>query len=205
MNMCGRYKILSNDDYDEIRKIVDEVSKRYDSSGVVNGEAFPTNTVPVIYSHNGRSILSTAKWGFPNFNNKGVIINARAETVSEKPMFKNAFFTKRCLVPANGYFEWQSPGDNKKIKYLIGVKENPLFFMAGLYNLFKDKAGNPYPAITIITTEAAPDIAFIHDRMPVIIDKDKGSQWIELGQTNLEMLRNQLKPYSDKLYFEQVG
>ena len=193
--MCGRYLIITDDEYEEIKKIINEVSDKYNKYDVVNGEAFPTNNVPVVYSHNGRNILSTAKWGFPNFKNNGVIINARAESIAEKPMFRSAFATKRCIVPANGYFEWLTEG-KKKTKYLISIKEKHLFYMAGLYNIFKDKAGNPYAAVTIVTTEANEDISFIHNRMPVILLDEAIYTWLDTRNTNLAVLHNHMAPFS---------
>jgi len=192
--MCGRYLVVTDDDYEEIENIVNEISDKYREAGVVNGEAFPTNNVPVIYSHNGRNILSAAKWGFPGFKNNGVIINARAETVHEKPMFRSAFVSKRCILPANGYYEWLAEG-GRKTRYFIRVKDKRLFFMAGLYNMFADKNGIVYPAVTIITTSANPDIAFIHDRMPAILADDAVKTWLDKSNTDPGMLRSLLMPY----------
>lgn len=194
--MCGRYLVITDDEYDEeIKKIINEVSEKYKRSDIVSGEVFPTNTIPVIYSYNGKNILSAAKWGFPNFNNSGVIINARAETVAEKPMFRNSFATKRCIVPANGYFEWLTE-DKKKSKYLIGVKEKHLFFMAGLYNIFSDKNGNSYAAITIVTTEANSDISFIHNRMPVILHNGTIETWLNTNNTDISILQGLMNPFA---------
>lgn len=194
--MCGRYLIITDDAYEEeIKNIINEVSEKYNRSDIVNGEVFPTNSVPVIYSHNGRNILSTAKWGFPNFNNNGVIINARSESVAEKPMFKNAFATKRCIVPANGYFEWLTE-DKKKNKYRISVKEKHLFFMAGLYNIFNDKNGNAYAAISIVTTEANSDISFIHHRMPAILQNEAIETWLDTNNVDISNLQRLLKPFT---------
>ena len=193
--MCGRYLVLTDDDYEEIQNTINEVSVKYGESKLANGEVFPTSNVPVIYSHNGRNILSSAKWGFPNFKNNGVIINARSETIAEKPMFRKAFATKRCLIPANAYFEWLTQ-DNIKIKYQISIKEKPLFFMAGLYDIFSDKNSMTYAGITIITTEANSDIAFIHNRMPVILPDTAINTWLDCSISDLNVLQNLLTPYS---------
>jgi putative SOS response-associated peptidase YedK len=200
--MCGRYLISTDKDYDEIINIINEVSDKYDETNLANGEIFPTNNVPVIYNFNGRNILSSAKWGFPNYKNNGVIINARCETVLEKPMFRNAFVTKRCLVPANAYYEWLTQ-DKKKVKYQIGFDDRSIFFMAGLYNKFTDKSGVPFTAITIITTEAKQDIAFIHNRMPVILNNGMERFW--LSSANLDELQSILKPYDEEVIFKAVG
>lgn len=202
--MCGRYLVPTDMDCEEIQSIIDEVSEKYKQSDLAKGEAFPANNIPVIYQFNGRNILSAAKWGFPGFKNNSVIINARAETVAEKPMFRKAFTANRCIVPANGYFEWLAE-DKKKIKYLITVKEKPLFFMAGLYSMFIDKNGNPYAAIAIVTTKANPDVSFIHNRMPVILQDKSINLWLGGSNTDPSILQKLLAPFpAGKMDFAAV-
>lgn len=193
--MCGRYLAMSDDEYDELKRTVYEVSEKLKVSSVVRGEVLPTNEIPVVYSFHGKTVLSAAKWGFPNFKNNGVIINARAESLAEKPMFRKSFATKRCIVPADGYYEWLTHEDRKKTKYLITVKDKKLFYMAGLYNLFTDKNGIAYAATTIITTTANPDIEFMHDRMPVILRDEVIDKWLDSGNTDIGMLQGFLAPY----------
>jgi putative SOS response-associated peptidase YedK len=190
--MCGRYIVIEDEEYyEEIKNIVSEISERHNQSPAVSGEIFPTNTVPVIYRHNARSVLSTAKWGFPSFKGSGVIINARAESLAEKPMFREAFAFRRCILPANGYYEWL-----EKTKYLIKVREGRIFYMAGLYSMFRDKEGRPYPAITVITTSANPEISFIHDRMPVILGDGAAEKWLDTGCGDMAELQKLLLPYA---------
>jgi len=203
--MCGRYLVLTDDDYEEMQNIIDIVSKNYKESGVAKGEVFPTNNIPVIYSHNGRKVLSAAKWGFPGYKSSGVIINARAESVHQKLMFRNAFISNRCIVPANGYYEWLTHEDKTKTKYLIGVKGKQLFYMAGLYNMFTDKANNPYTAITIITTEASEEISFIHDRMPVILPDEAIDSWLDKNNTDVDLLKSMLVPFPSALSVTRVS
>lgn len=203
--MCGRYLVLTDDDYEEMQNIIDIVSKNYKESGVANGEVFPTNNIPVIYSHNGRNVLSAAKWGFPSYKSSRAIINARAESVHEKPMFRNAFISNRCIIPANGYYEWLTREDKTKTKYLISVRGKRLFFMAGLYKMFTDKDRNPYAAITIITTEASEDISFIHDRMPVILQDEAISAWLDKNNTDIDLLKSLLVPFSSAFSITRVS
>jgi len=196
--MCGRYLILP-DEFDEIESIVSEVSERYTRTLSANGEIFPANNIPVIYSHRGKKVLSLAKWGFPGYKGKGVIINARAETVSEKPMFRESFRLRRCIVPANGYYEWLTHEDRTKTKYLIRVKGKNSFFMAGLYSFFADwneELSLMAPAVVIITTAAGRDISFIHDRMPVIIRDELIDVWLDKNAGPGELKRI-LAPYDE--------
>jgi len=192
--VCGRFLLITDDDFREIKNIVNEISQKYREE--VNGEVFPTNNIPTIYSHNGRNVLSTAKWGFPNYKNSGVIINARAESVTEKPMFRRSFASKRCLVPANGYFEWLAHDKKTKTKYLIRVKDKSLFYMAGLYNIFTDTGGNSYAAVVIITTEANSDISFIHNRMPVILSDESINVWMD-SNSDLSTVQTLMRPFSN--------
>jgi putative SOS response-associated peptidase YedK len=143
--------------------------------------------------------VSLLKWGFPNFRNNGVIINAKSETLHERPTFKKILFTKRCLIPASGFFEWKKTDDPKvKEKYLIQT-ENDMFYMAGLYNEFVDKSGIRYNAFVIITTEANEQMAPIHDRMPVILDNSESEKWFG---ADTEVAVNMLVPYASKLRFK---
>jgi putative SOS response-associated peptidase YedK len=193
--MCGRYLAITEDDFGYMKNIVDYVSDKYKDSNVAKGEIFPTNNIPVIYSYNGKKILSAARWGFPGFKKSAVIINARAETVAEKPMFRDLFATKRCIVPARGYYEWLTHEDKSKTKYLITVEEKTLVYMAGLYNMFTNENNIVYAATVIITTDANSDIAFIHNRMPVVLTDDSVNKWLDKKTANINSLQNLIVSY----------
>ena len=193
--MCGRYVSIEEEELMEFRKIVDEVSKKISENEIKYGEVFPTNDVVVLYSHKNKRVLSSAKWGFPNYKG-GVVINARAESVGEKPMFRNSFITRRCVMPAAGYYEWLTDGKTKT-KYQIGINDKKIIYLAGLYNIFVDKEGQKYPATTIITTSPHPDIEFIHNRMPVILSDNNVEKWLDNSITDLGELQNLLIPYSE--------
>ena len=172
--MCGRFYIPEKE-LDDFAKLVSEVEQHLLKK---HGEIYPGDTVPIITPNNGEREVHAVKWGFPSWKGKGLIINARSETVSEKPMFKAPFQKRRCLIPATGFYEWKKDG-NKKIKHFISI-DNKLFYMAGLYWFFKDKNNktNIFPAFTIITTNANEKIQPIHDRMPVVIDEKNIEKWL---------------------------
>ncbi|MFB0919839.1 MAG: SOS response-associated peptidase, partial [Oscillospiraceae bacterium] len=132
------------------------------------GEVFPTDIAPVITAVSPQLM----QWGFSGFGGKGIIINARLESADTKPMFKRAFQSQRCLVPAGWYFEWKKDGA-KKEKYAIRAKE-PIF-MAGLY---QTEEGSEIPRFIILTRPAAPELAIIHDRMPVILPQSMQGDWL---------------------------
>ena len=123
------------------------------------------------------------KWGLlPSFITKETSsfrpINARIETAPEKPYFRQAFKKRRCLILADGFYEWQRE-DHKKMPMRIQHKRDPIFAMAGLYETHTDNDGVKTHTVTILTTEANTLIKPIHDRMPVILDRAKSKTWLE--------------------------
>ena len=137
------------------------------------------------------------KWGFsPSFTNN-LIINARGESVDQKPTFKNSFLNKRCLIPVTGFYEWQNT-DNKKNKYNITVKNEKVFSLAGIYDSFKNNNGDIKNAFSIITISANKKINPIHHRMPVIIEKQVEKTWLNSKIKNRKQLKNMLKPFPDE-------
>jgi len=113
------------------------------------------------------------------------LINARAETLTEKPSFRNAYQHRRCLIPATGFFEWQTTEAGKQ-PYHIHQPECALFAFAGLWDHWEHQQETVY-SCTIITTEANDKIASIHDRMPVIITPDFYARWLDKQKTAVEM------------------
>ena len=122
------------------------------------------------------------------------MINARSETVAEKPAFRSAFKKKRCLVIADGFYEWRTEGKRKFPMY-IRLKSKEPFGFAGLYNVWKAPDGNQLCTCTIITTEANEAVKQIHDRMPVILPRDKEDIWVDPATQDKGTLVGILKPY----------
>jgi putative SOS response-associated peptidase YedK len=177
--MCGRYFIPEPDDDTGFQVIYEQLKERYAQPELLvmkRGEIFPTNIVPIITAES--PVLM--KWGFSRFDGKGQVINARLETAEEKLMFKKAYASARCLVPAGLYFEWRKD-ETQKQKYALGGHDTiadgagaPIY-MAGLYRLDPDEE---LPLFVILTRPAAPGIAFIHDRMPVIVPEVVRRKWL---------------------------
>lgn len=132
---------------------------------------------------------------------KRPLINARGETVDIKPTFQYSFYNQRCLIPATGFFEWEK-AESKKIKRKISLNNERIFSMAGLYNVFKDNNGIEYYAFTIITTEANQEMKTIHDRMPVILNREKEKLWLNNNIKAPLILKDLLKPYEGILLIE---
>jgi putative SOS response-associated peptidase YedK len=149
--------------------------------------------------------LRVLRWGLVPFWAKDVkigsrMINARAETLGEKPAFRRAFAKRRCLLPADGYYEWQKePGGAKQPIYISRSDGRPLAF-AGLYELWRDGAVPPDDrdawlwTTTIITTSAPDELGMIHDRMPMIIEPERWSDWLDPGNSEVADLKSLLNP-----------
>lgn len=190
--MCGRYWL-----YDK----PEEIAERYGAKTIIKNytggsEVFPTHTVPVIINDEGNKI-SLFKWGFPNPVKKGNIINARSESIDTKNMFKKHFLRQRCLIPANGFFEWKREG-REKVKYKIKLENECLFSMAGIYGNFTDINGEHYTGFVIITTLPNNVIAKIHNRMPAIIPAEEEKIWLSEDSTDPGVLKELLKPYESE-------
>jgi len=125
------------------------------------------------------------------------MINARSETLAEKPSFKNAFRRRRCLIPASGFYEWRSdPITKMKEPIYIYLKNEPLFAFAGLWETWQSSDGSEIRSCTIITTQANAFIKPIHDRMPVIIPPSNYYKWLTTSETNIDSLSDLFLPYS---------
>lgn len=187
---------------DLIEIVQDIVSEQYH----VNGFDFPK--YPVVTTSEEVQVFN---WGLIPFWTKtdananeirGMTLNARAETLFDKPSFREPIRTKRCLVPSTGYFDWRHEG-NRKIPYFIYVKDEPVFSMAGVYDVWLSKeSGEEYTTFSIITTTTNSLTDYIHNtkhRMPAILSKEDEEKWLkpDLSKGEIEAF---LKPYeADKM------
>jgi putative SOS response-associated peptidase YedK len=163
--------------------------------------------MPVVTEDESGRKAEIMKWGLipvwakdPNIGYK--MINARAESIFEKPAWRNVIKRKRCLIPADGFYEWNKIiGDNKKpqkVPYYIHPKDEDLFAFAGVWETWKDVEGIEWHTYSIITTEANKDMRWLHDRMPVILHQEDESSWLAPSHNDdrgaIEAL---LRPYED--------
>ena len=171
--MCGRYHLKWDADDEHLRLLFDEIEQRYAHNPLLaqmkTGEIFPTNIVPMLQA-DGRAVL--ARWGYPKWDGKGHIINARSETANERPMFKTG---KPCLLPASGYYEWTSPSHSKrKEKVYFTAEHGGSLYLSGLYRMNRE---HQCPEFVILTRAADTGPDEIHDRMPVMIPWEASEQW----------------------------
>ena len=183
--MCGRYWIDDGRDNVELNGIIEQVNRRVAVEPVkTSGEVFPTDVVPVVARSRRMTPAAFAmRWGYALPDGKRVI-NARSETAGERPMFRDGMRQRRCAIPATRYFEWQRAG-GARTKYAIWPAEGQLFYMAGLYRI---EAG--VPTFVILTRAPAEGIAFIHNRMPVILPPGMATDWTNPRYAAEDMLRH---------------
>ncbi len=197
--MCGRYRLTSAERFKEKFNVEDDLdwSPRYNIA--------PTDLVPVIRQRPDRPAryASPLKWGLIPFwskdPNMGVkMINARAEGISDKPAFREPFRNRRCLVPAEGFYEWQKLGKTKQ-PFHFGMADGSLFAFAGLWDRWRSPQGEVIESCSIITTGPNELMRDVHDRMPVILPEDAYELWLDPGFHRLGELSELLKPFDPAL------
>ena len=161
-----------------------------------NYNVAPTQNVLTIINNGNNRRGGFMRWGLiphwaktPSIGNR--MINARAETVVQKPAYRNAFKRRRCLVLADGFYEWQRAGKVKKPMRIVMQSGEPFAF-AGLWAVWKDREGNTVPSCTIITTEANDLLQPIHNRMPVILPREMEQFWLDRDVQDSAALENAL-------------
>ena len=196
--MCGRFiqkserRIITEEFY--IGEFLDEVITSYNVA--------PGQKAGVIINK-GKNTYLLYKWGLvPSWAKDPEIgtrmINARAETLASKPSFKSAFRGRRCLIPADGFYEWKKEG-NFKVPYYVFHKSKKPFSLAGLWEIWKNPDDTPLTTFTIITTEANPLLKNLHDRMPVILPPENRDTWLNPESTDIAGLSELLRPFDDQL------
>lgn len=169
----------------------------------------PSQDAPVVIEDKGR-LLELYRWGLvPAWAKDPAIgykmINARAETIGEKPSFKRPFEKNRCLVLADGFFEWRRDPGGKKTPHRVVLKSREPFAMAGLWDTWKKPDGSPLRSFTIITTEASEKLRTLHERMPVILSSEGQDIWLD-PKSEPAKLQSLLKPFSgEQLEFFEVS
>jgi len=147
--------------------------------------------------------ISTMRWGLiPNWAKDAwgaaSTINAKSETAADKPAFRDPMRYRRCLIPADAFYEWKRNGASKQ-PYCFEVNEGELFAFAGLWDGWKDPTGKWIKTCSILTTMSNALTATVHDRMPVILHPDSYDLWLDPGMTNVQVISELLKPYDAQL------
>lgn len=166
--MCGRYVFRWEAHALDWERLDTVVKENYPEETIPEGEIFPGYTMPVFVRGKVKADVKLMKWGYEGFSKGSTIINARAETVFTKKLFSDDIISRRCAVPANGFYEWSH--DAEKAKYLFSLEDNNMIFMAGIYNI-----NNRF---SILTTSANDSMISVHTRMPVILARNELLRWL---------------------------
>ena len=199
--MCGRFvQSASADDY-----------ARYFGADAVKTELHeanynvaPTDPVYAVAEHKGERLVGTFRWGLvPHWSkdrkSAARFINARSETLTEKPAFRDAFKSHRCLIPADGFYEWTRRGD-LKIPHYIHIGSHAPMALAGVWASWKDPATDEWlRTCSVITTQPNEFIRPIHDRMPSMLPEATWDAWLDRDNDDLEQLRSFLTPPPEEL------
>ncbi len=172
------------------------------------GEVRPTDIAPVVApsAKAHAPAVYPMVWGFANPKGNGApLLNARVETAATKPFWKEAWRSRRCVIPASWYFEWEhlmGPDGKKKTgqKYMLQPKNSSVTYLAGLYRM-EERGGIRVPVFTVLTREAAEGVRFLHDRMPVILPREAVKEWISPTGAPEEIIRSAVT----ELYCEKAG
>src|SRR5665647_3196478 len=191
--MCGRYSLI----------FIDDLGKRFrvfiPTLGIKSHfNIAPSQMMPVIVQHEQVEMVMM-QWGLiPHWvkdpKKSMHPINAKAETLAEKPMFCSLLKNNRCLVPASGFYEWKMDG-KRKIPYYIHLKDSPLFAFAGLYDVWYDAFNEAHPTYTVITSYANDLVAPLHNRMPAILKREGESRWLSGDAPTADEMKRILSPY----------
>ncbi len=197
--MCGRFTLVADPELIQqafaLDSVPQEITPRYNIA--------PTQPVLAL-TNEGTRDAQYLHWGLipswakdPKIGSR--MINARAETLAEKPSFRNAFQQRRCVIFADGFYEWQQQAGGGKVPLYIRVGEGQPFAMAGLWEAWKDQAADEWVrSCAIVTTSPNDFMARIHNRMPVILDRPAMDRWLTPGEAAADELSPLLRPY-DKL------
>jgi putative SOS response-associated peptidase YedK len=195
--MCGRFTLTAT---------IDELLDRFDVESFLQEEEYfpsynvaPSQSVIAVINNGKANKMGFLRWGLipPWAKDMSIgykMINARSETLAEKPSFKNAYQKKRCIIVADSFYEWKRIDSKTKIPMRIKLKSDNLFAMAGLWEKWKSPEGKDIFSCSVITTNANELVKDIHDRMPVILHPIDEKTWLDPSLTNTHSLNQLLKP-----------
>ena len=185
--MCGRVQLDLEIGGLAMRRLTELLSRLDPGYSLTSGEKYPSDVLPVLRAEPGaakpRPVLM--QWGF-KMSKAGqsdkLIINARAETAADKPMFRQALAQRRCVLPTTGFYEWTH--DAAKTKYLFRLPDQPMLYLAGLFSVEQER-----PGFVVLTQEANASMREVHHRMPVILGQNELTAWLYDNEIAAQLLR----------------
>lgn len=201
--MCGRFFLDA--DFEDMIQHLNITINRSGPKDYEPRTVFPSQDSLVMIKAKSELRLGTMKWGYLSKQLPKPLINSRAETLLEKPSFRESALRRRCIIPASGYFEWsdqnQDQTKNKsKAPYLIRNSDSPVIYMAGIYNAYENPDGSKTWAYGIITREASQGLSKIHPRMPLVLPENLAMDWLS-EDLHLHRLKELLTFTAENLYF----
>ena len=200
--MCGRFTATFEFSEIRVRWNLDRDLPLYKPRFNIAPEQV-SPTIPVIVRHKGGNECRLMHWGLiphwaadPSIGNR--MINARAETLTELPSFKLLVDRCRCVIPADGFYEWRKEGKHK-VPMWVYLKNREPFGLAGLWDVWRKPDGKRVESFTIITTEPNELVRPVHNRMPVILQPEDEEQWLDASRTHFVKAKSLLKPYPEEL------
>jgi putative SOS response-associated peptidase YedK len=199
VQMSGRYTLFKINNFFQRFGLADDSSSDLKRSYNIS----PTQIAPVILERDGQPVLQFMKWGFiprgaKNANSvfRYKTYEARSEGVFSKATWGDSVRHKRCLVPANGFYIWESTPEGKKPYYALPTDQE-LFAFAGVYSSWVDPEGKEWGTFAVVTTESNDDIAAIGDRMPIILQPQDEKRWLDSSATDINTIYDLMRPYSN--------
>jgi putative SOS response-associated peptidase YedK len=193
--MCGRYRLARAEKMAGKfeAEVTEEFHQRYNIA--------PTQPVPVVRATNSGRVISSTRWGLiPPWakDDSAAQINARSETLLEKPSFRDSCERRRCLIPADGFYEWKRVGSYKQ-PFHFGMKDDSLFAFAGIWDTWKSPEGTTIESCAILTTTPNELLVDVHDRMPVILHPNHYHAWLNAPALKSHHLAHMLAPFDAAL------
>lgn len=192
--MCARYYI-DNRIYGELEKFVGDMKENL-SSAHGSKDLYPSQIAPILLQENDQLSLHYMNWGFPGSRSGDLIINARAETLLERSLFRDSALSRRCVIPARSFYEWNA----KKEKATLSRPNHSTLYLAGIYNIFKNEN-----RFTIITTAANQSVQSIHTRMPLILESHELEQWLFGSSFPSDLLTKVPDALENRYDYEQLS
>lgn len=179
--MCGRY--ASARSVDDLASTFGVSGDDIDELPPADWNIAPTKDVPAVLVRSGRRVLTSLRWGLvPTWSigpEGSTLFNARVETVLDKPAFRDAIRRRRCLLPADGWYEWARLPDGRRVPHFLTRRDRDVVAMAGIWEVWRDAEGRLLASTTVLTGAAAAGLARVHDRAPVVLERDGWQPWLD--------------------------
>jgi putative SOS response-associated peptidase YedK len=198
--MCGRFRLSRHG-----KEVAEDFAVEDEIEWTPRYNIAPTDVIPTIRQDSVRPVrrFSLARWGLiPYWAKDSAIgfktINAMSETAASKPAFREAIQRRRCLIPADAFYEWKTLGPKQKQPYTFGMADGSMFAFAGLWDRWKDPNQQTVESCTILTTNANALVADVHNRMPVILRREDYDLWLDPGISDPARIADLLKPFDPR-------